>query len=234
MSFLNPNLVIIPTYNEAQNILKMLSQFINSQFDVLIIDDNSPDKTYELVENFIKQNNFVHLIKRDGKEGLGSAYRKGFEWAINNQYEYAIEMDADFSHSFDDLISMFNAKENFDLVIGSRYITGGSTEGWSNSRKLLSVFANKFAKKMLNSQINDMTSGFRIYSTKALEKVSFSNTESNGYSFQIEMTYLFISKGLNIKEFPITFYERNLGKSKMSKSIAFEAIQYLVKTKFIK
>ena len=234
MSFLNPNLVIIPTYNEAQNILKMLSQFINSQFDVLIIDDNSPDKTYELVENFIKQNNFVHLIKRNGKEGLGSAYRKGFEWAINNQYEYAIEMDADFSHSFDDLELMFNSKENLDLVIGSRYITGGSTEGWSKSRKLLSVGANKFAKKMLNSQINDMTSGFRIYSTKALEKVSFSNTESNGYSFQIEMTYLFISKGLKIKEFPITFYERNLGKSKMSKSIAFEAIYYLVKTKFIK
>lgn len=234
MSFLNPNLVIIPTYNEAQNILKMLSQFINSQFDVLIIDDNSPDKTYELVENFIKQNNFVHLIKRNGKEGLGSAYREGFEWAINNQYEYAIEMDADFSHSFDDLVLMFNSKENFDLVIGSRYITGGSTEGWSKSRKLLSVGANKFAKKMLNSQINDMTSGFRIYSTKALEKVSFSNTESNGYSFQIEMTYLFISKGLKIKEFPITFYERSLGKSKMSKSIAFEAIYYLVKTKFIK
>ena len=228
------HLVIIPTYNEKENIYDFINELCNFDISILIVDDNSPDGTGEIVKKLSSVSDQVNLLSRKSKQGLGSAYRDGFKWGIENQYKYFIQMDADYSHRFEDLVHLLAESLLQDVVIGSRYISGGGSVGWDMKRKLLSIAANKISRIILKSNINDMTSGFRIYSTKALEKVSFSNTESNGYSFQIEMTYLFISKGLKIKEFPITFYERSLGKSKMSKSIAFEAIYYLVKTKFIK
>ena len=224
--------VIIPTYNESKNIGILLDLLINLSIDILIVDDNSPDGTGKIVENYSVSHKSINLIKRPDKLGLGSAYRDGFKCAIEQGYKYCIEMDGDFSHTILDLQNMVKYKDKYDLIIGSRYIEGGKTKGWSNSRKFLSITANKTAKIFLGTKVNDMTSGFRIYSTECLEDINYFNTTSNGYAFQIEMTYLSYLKNKTIKEIPITFHERNLGESKMSKAIVFEAIKYLIFSKF--
>ena len=228
----NNTVVIIPTYNESKNISILLDLLVNLSIDILIVDDNSPDGTARIVENYSDSHRSINLLKRPDKLGLGSAYRDGFKWAIEQGYKFCIEMDGDFSHTILDLQNMVEFKDKYDLVIGSRYIEGGKTEGWSKSRKLLSITANNIAKIFLGTKVNDMTSGFRIYSTKCLEDINYFNTTSNGYAFQIEMTYLSYLKNKTIKEIPITFYERNLGESKMSKAIVFEAIKYLIFSRF--
>ena len=232
MDFKRDTLVIVPTYNEFKNVGNLLDLFIESNFDILIIDDNSPDGTAEIVMKYVSSNVNINLIQRRGKFGLGSAYREGFNWALKRDYKFIVEMDADFSHSFTDLQNMDTFKEQYDLVIGSRYISGGKTEGWSKGRKLLSTTANNVAKLFLKIDVNDITSGFRIYSRDCLKTINFNETLTNGYAFQIEMTYLTSINEKTIKEVPIIFYERSLGDSKMSKSIVFEAIKYLFKTKF--
>ena len=220
--------VIIPTYNESKNISILLDLLINLSIDILIVDDNSPDGTGDLVQKLSENLSQVNLLKRSGKLGLGSAYRDGFKWGLNEGYEYLIEMDADFSHSFSDLNNILQNSKNFDVVIGSRYIPGGGSNGWDFKRKLLSSYANKLSKVLLRSKINDMTSGFRSYSSEALNEINYFSTKSDGYSFQIEMTIRSIEKKLSIKEVPIIFTERSLGNSKMSKKIAYEAFLFLL------
>ena len=225
----NKTLVVIPTYNESENIDSFIRQFNDVDVDILIVDDNSPDGTGHIVSNLTEEINRIHLLSRSKKQGLGSAYREGFSWGINKGYKYLIEMDADFSHRIDDLKIMLKQKSEYDVVIGSRYVSGGGSTGWSIRRKLLSRGANIFAATLLLSKVNDLTSGFRIYKASSLEAIFYETTSSNGYSFQIEMTIRCLSKGLSILEVPIVFEERREGNSKMDSSIALEAVLLIFK-----
>ena len=197
--------------------------------EILIVDDNSPDGTGKVVEDITKINKKINLMKRNEKLGLGSAYRDGFKWGLDKGYSYLLEMDADFSHSFEDLVKILEASSSADMIIGSRYIEEGGSIGWDTRRKMLSSFANKLSKFLLKTKINDMTSGFRCYSNKALLEISYATTKSDGYAFQVEMSARAVQKQLSIKEVPIIFNERRLGNSKMSKKIVYEAFLYLVK-----
>lgn len=216
-------LVVVPTYNEAENISDLISDILKLDLDILVVDDNSPDNTSERVKEHKLFNSKVFLLSRNQKLGLGSAYREGFQWGVNLKYDFLIEMDADFSHSTQDLMIMLENIEDNSLIIGSRYINGGKIIGWSRKRHLLSFVANKYSKFLTFSSINDMTSGFRIYTSEALKKINYFQTISNGYAFQIEMTVLCLIYKLKIKEVPITFSERREGKSKMDKNVIFEA-----------
>jgi len=222
-------LLIVPTYNEAENIELFLDEVFFPKIDILVVDDNSPDGTSDLVANKIKKNSSIHLLSRKQKDGLGSAYRDGFQWGLNSNYDYFIEMDADFSHRITDLVLMVEKASKYDLVIGSRYIPGGGSTGWSKRRKVLSRGANIFAGLFLRTKIKDLTSGFRIYSREALNLVNYSTTTTDGYGFQIEMSIRCVSKRLNIYEFPIIFEERREGKSKMASRIIFEAVFLILK-----
>ena len=232
--FMNKILVVIPTYNEKDNILKLISAIVDLDLSVLVVDDNSPDQTSNVVNNFFKNHKNVNVLKRKQKLGLGSAYRDGFNWGIKNNFNYLVEMDADFSHQVNDLKKMIGNKSENRLVIGSRYIPGGEIVGWSKRRELLSKLANKFVKFLSSSKVNDSTSGFRIYSKQVLEKIDYSKTTSNGYSFQIEMTLIAIDKEVDVIEVPITFLEREIGKSKMNYKIILEALKYLILLKYKK
>jgi len=222
------HLIIVPTYNEIENISEFINQVTKLDISLLVVDDNSPDGTGTYVENIMKSIPNIFILKRESKLGLGSAYREGFQWGISNGFSYFIEMDADFSHSFIDLKKILSYSEFSDVVIGSRYVSGGGSTGWDKRRKLLSATANKISQLLLRSSVYDMTSGFRCYSKNSLEKINYSNTKSDGYSFQIEMTLRCIINNLSIKEIPIIFNERRLGNSKMSKSIVMEALLFLL------
>jgi dolichol-phosphate mannosyltransferase len=223
-------LIIIPTYNELANapilIERIFKHIPNSH--ILIIDDGSPDKTGEKVKEIkSKYPSSLFLLERASKSGLGSAYRTGFAWGIEQGYEELIEMDADLSHRVRDLKKMIDAKElqpNTDLVIGSRWMPGGRTENWSKSRELLSRAANLYVRAMLGMGVKDSTAGFRIYSSSILKKLNLKAIKSEGYSFQIEMTRAVYKLGGKIIEVPITFRERENGVSKMSKNIVREAM----------
>ena len=223
------HLVVIPTYNEIDNIEEFIIQISNFDVSVLIVDDNSPDGTGKVVEDITKINKKINLMKRNEKLGLGSAYRDGFKWGLDKGYSYLLEMDADFSHRFEDLVKILEASSSADMIIGSRYIEEGGSIGWDTRRKMLSSIANKLSKFLLKTKINDMTSGFRCYSNKALFEISYATTKSDGYAFQVEMSARAVQKQLSIKEVPIIFNERRLGNSKMSKKIVYEAFLYLVK-----
>ena len=218
-------LVVTPTYNESENIVDFVNKVNNLNLDLLIIDDNSPDGTSNLVIELKNKYENLFLITREKKLGLGSAYRLGFSWALENKYKYIIEMDADFSHRIEDLKKLIDYQDNYDVLIGSRYVLGGSTSGWDYKRKMLSKLANKLSKLLIGGYIEDLTSGFRIYTNKSLKKINFTKLTSDGYSFQIEMTAAALRQNLNIKELPIIFEERRLGQSKMSLNIIFEAVQ---------
>lgn len=223
------HLVVIPTYNEIENIETFLNETSKLNISVLVVDDNSPDGTGNLVKNLSRNSNKINLLQRSEKLGLGSAYRDGFKWGIENNFLYLVEMDADFSHRFEDLQSILNVSTDNDVVIGSRYISGGGSLGWDTKRKILSKSANLISKIFLKSKTYDMTSGFRCYSSTSLKKIKYYNTQSDGYSFQIEMTMRCEVLKLKISEIPIIFTERRLGKSKMSKKIVYEALFFLVK-----
>ena len=230
MSYSSDNhLIVIPTYNEIDNIQEFINEISKIDVSVLIVDDNSPDGTGKLVQEISNSNDKINLINRQKKLGLGSAYRDGFKWGLDKGFEYLLEMDADFSHSFEDLLKILDSSSSADVVIGSRYIKDGGSVGWDARRKMLSSFANKLSKILLKTKINDMTSGFRCYSNKALSEIRYETTKSDGYAFQVEMSARAVQKQLSIKEVPIIFNERRLGKSKMSKKIVYEAFLYLVK-----
>lgn len=227
---MNKILVISPTFNEKENIQRFIdSVFEFKELSLLIVDDNSPDGTADIVRSNMVNNPNIHLISRPEKLGLGTAYVDAFLWFLNSDYEYCVQMDCDFSHSFFDLKKLLNELGNFDLVIGSRYVHGGSTEGWSLHRKLLSKYANKISKFILRSNINDLTGGFRLVHKRVVSKIVESKPKSNGYTFQMEINQIVENNGFIIKEVPIIFKERVSGKSKMNFGIMIEALIYLIK-----
>jgi len=223
--------VVIPTYNEADSLKKLLPELLEIDVDILIVDDSSSDGTIEVAEK-LNATNRISFISRPSKLGLGSAYLAGFKRCLELGYENIIQMDADGSHQVKDLARMREAlrtNQGVDLVIGSRWIPGGKVENWAKRRELLSRTANKYSKAILGTKINDMTAGFRIYRASLLRKMNLQSIASQGYGFQIEMTREALRVGASITEIPITFIERTMGKSKMSNKIVREAIVNVTK-----
>lgn len=224
-------LVIMPTFNEAGNIHNAVTRLFdhNKEVDLLIVDDSSPDGTGQLADELAKSNKKISVLHRAGKEGLGAAYIAGFRWAFERGYDYLVEMDADGSHRPEDLPKLLAVCENFDLVIGSRYVRGGKTMNWPFYRQWLSRGGNIYARIMLGSKLNDMTAGFRVFKAEFLKKFDFESINARGYSFQIEMAYRTIRSGGKATEVPITFVEREIGVSKMSTNIVTEALMLMTK-----
>ncbi|MCD4832758.1 MAG: polyprenol monophosphomannose synthase [Bacteroidales bacterium] len=230
-------LVIIPTYNEIENIEKMVRKVfsLTSPFDLLIIDDNSPDGTADIIKSLQQEYpEKLHLLEREGKLGLGTAYITGFKWALENKYDYICEMDADFSHNPDDLIKLYDACENqgADLAIGSRYISGVNVVNWPMGRILMSYFASIYVRMITRMNVQDTTAGFKCYKRKVLETINLDKIKLKGYAFQIEMKFTTWKFGFKIVEVPIIFTERQEGVSKMSGGIFNEAIWGVIKMKF--
>ena len=227
------SLVIIPTYNEIENISNIIHAVLakKDDFHVLIVDDQSPDGTAKVVKEIIKKNKSVFIEERKEKSGLGTAYIHGFKWAIKNKYDYIFEMDADFSHSPDDLPRLlYNcANESADLCVGSRYVPGGKIINWPKSRYWLSFYASLYVRLILGINIKDTTAGFKCYSRKVLEKIDLDNIWFVGYAFQIEMKYSAIKLGFKVKEIPIHFKDREHGQSKMNIGIFREAFVGVIK-----
>lgn len=213
------SLVVIPTYNEVESIGALLDELKKLAVDILVIDDGSPDGTAQVCKA-----HGVEVIERDGKAGLGSAYRLGFAVGIDRGYTNIIQMDADGSHQVSDLMKMMEWIGTSELLIGSRWVADGKIQNWSKFREYLSRGANAYANTLLSLGVQDTTSGFRIYSAELLKKMDMSTIKSEGYCFQIEMTRRAISRGGSVGEIPITFIERAHGVSKMSFAIAFEAV----------
>jgi dolichol-phosphate mannosyltransferase len=218
-------LVIIPTYNESENIQKITERIlsVHDALDILVIDDNSPDQTADIVANMQIQDDRIHLIRRPHKMGLGTAYVMGFEYALEKQYAFAFEMDADFSHNPEDIPRFIALIDRVDLVIGSRYVQGVSVVNWPMKRLLLSFGACFFARIVTGIPIRDLTSGFKCYTRKALEAVAWKTFKVDGYGFQILSVFSVYRAGLKVREIPIIFVERREGVSKMSKRIIWEA-----------
>ena len=221
-------LVIIPTYNEIENAEKIIrkAMSLDPQFEVLIIDDNSPDGTADAVKGMQKEfSGRLHILERQGKLGLGTAYISGFSWAIERGYEFICEMDADFSHNPDDLVRLYDACLNgADLAVGSRYITGVNVVNWPMNRILISFFASKYVRFITRMKVKDSTAGFVCYRKKVLETIPLEKIRFKGYAFQIEMKFNAWKHGFRIVEVPIIFTDRREGKSKMSGRIVYEAI----------
>ena len=226
-------LIIIPTYNEAENLSPLLQAIFSYAplTDVLIVDDHSPDGTGEMADNFQKKDARVHVLHRAGKLGLGTAYLAGFKYALAHGYEAALEMDADFSHDPRYLPDFLRTIKDADVVIGSRYIVGGDTPNWSILRRLISGSGNVFARLMLGIPICDCTSGFRCYRRRVLESIDLDAVQSHGYAFQVELTYRVMMQGFQMVETPIVFMDRRCGKSKMSRAIILEALTYVLRTR---
>ena len=230
-------LVIIPTYKEQVNIENIIRYVFNleKEFDILIIDDNSPDDTAKIVKRLIEEfPNRLYLEERKGKLGLGTAYLHGFRWALERDYEYIFEMDADFSHPPKSLIDLYNTcKQGADLSIGSRYLDGKiSVVNWPIGRVIMSYYASVYVRKMLGMKVCDATAGFVCYTRKLLERIDFDKVQFVGYAFQIEMKYTAWKLGYKIKEVPIIFTDRVLGQSKMSMKIFKEAFFGIFSLKF--
>ncbi len=230
------SIVIIPTYNEIENIEAIIRKVfsLSKAFDILIVDDGSPDGTAlrvkELQAEYPGQ---LHLSERRGKLGLGTAYIHGFKWALHHGYEYIFEMDADFSHNPEDLVHLYNAcaVEGYDMSIGSRYVQGVNVVNWPMSRVLMSYFASYYVRFITGMDINDTTAGFKCYRRKVLETINLNKIRFIGYAFQIEMKFTTWKFGFKIKEVPIIFTDRTKGQSKMSKGIFKEAIFGVIKMK---
>lgn len=230
------SIVIIPTYNEKENIANIIDAVLSlpHQFDVLVIDDNSPDGTANIVKDTISRiPERVHIIERSGKLGLGTAYITGFKWALEQGYEYIIEMDADFSHNPNDLIPLRAAcaEGGADLSIGSRYITGVNVVNWPMGRVMMSYYASAYVRIVTGMSVRDTTAGFVCYSRKVLENIELDKIQFKGYAFQIEMKFTAYKLGYKIKEVPIIFVNRVLGTSKMNSSIFGEAVFGVIKLK---
>jgi len=225
---LSNSLVIIPTYNELGNVEKMIRTVfaLPQSFDILIVDDGSPDGTAQLVEKLQGKFSGLHLLKREGKQGLGTAYIAGFKYALENNYQYIFEMDCDFSHNPDDLVKLYYScyDEGFDVAIGSRYVDSGGFRNWPLIRLLMSKFASYYVEFLLGIGIKDSTAGFVCYKRKVLETMDLDNIKFIGYAFQIEMKFKAKNLGFKLTEVPIVFTDRTIGESKMSKGIINEAI----------
>jgi len=222
----NKSLVIIPTYNELENIKKLVPDLLSryENIDVLIVDDNSPDGTGEYIEDLSVSNNRIKYLGRERKLGLGTAYIAGFKYALQNNYDYIFEMDADYSHDPAEIKNFLIAIENSDLVLGSRYLTGVNVINWPMQRLLLSYFANFYTRFVTGLPVHDATGGFKCFRKEVLQAINLDKIRSNGYAFQIEMTFKAWKKGFRVNEISIIFVDRMKGKSKMSRKIVREAI----------
>jgi dolichol-phosphate mannosyltransferase len=227
-------LIVIPTYNERENIASLIEDVLRAapQADILVIDDNSPDGTGQLIDTISANNPQVKALHRPGKLGLGTAYTLGFKYAIEQGYDLVFEMDADYSHHPRYLPNFLALAEDADLVIGSRYIPGGDTPNWSPLRKFISGGGNIFARAVLGIPIKDCTSGYRCYRTAALRTLNLDAIRAQGYAFQVEMAYHFWKSGFRVRESPIVFEDRRVGKSKMSRTIFVEAFVWVLRTRF--
>ena len=220
-------LVVIPTYNEAINLPQIVPIALaqDPRLDVLVVDDNSPDGTGKIADELARANPRIHTIHREGKLGLGTAYIAGFKWALERQYDFVFEMDADFSHDPAHLKEFLKAIEDADVVLGSRYLNGKVTVvNWPMGRLMLSYLANIYARMFTGLRIWDLTGGFKCFRRRVLETIDLSQVVSNGYAFQIEMSVRAWRKGFRIREIPIVFVDRTLGQSKMNKAIVREAV----------
>lgn len=230
------NIVIIPTYKESENIEALVTAIssLTVPFDILIVDDNSPDNTAGIVKKLQGSHPNLHLIERPGKLGLGTAYITGFKWALERDYEYIYEMDADFSHDPSDLVRLFDAcrNGNADVAIGSRYISGVNVINWPLSRVILSYFASIYVRIITGMRIMDTTAGFKCYKREVIENIKPSHIRSVGYAFQIEMKFTAWKLGYRIVEIPIIFTDRKLGASKMSGGVFSEALWGVLRMKF--
>lgn len=218
-------LVIIPTYNEIENMKALLPVLmkLKQQFDVLVVDDSSPDGTAKFVEEFAKTEPRVHVLVRAAKQGLGKAYLAGFDWGLKKGYDVLTEMDADFSHAPHHLDEILALIDSHDVVIGSRYVKGGGTVNWGILRKIISRGGSLYSRIILGYPLRDWTGGFNCWRKEVLEKINLSGIRSNGYSFQIELKYKALKNGYKIHEAPIIFEDRRVGQSKMSLKIVLEA-----------
>lgn len=219
-------LVIIPTYNELENIRKMIPEVLNKSddIDILVVDDNSPDNTGKYVEEKSRVEPRIKIIKRPYKMGLGTAYIAGFKYAIDNNYDLVFEMDADYSHDPKDIPCFLEAIKEADLVLGSRYINGVRVLNWPMKRLMLSYYASVYTRIITGLPVHDTTGGFKCFRIEVLKAIDLDKVKSNGYSFQIEMTYKAFKKNFRIKEIPIVFTDRAKGTSKMSRKIVYEAV----------
>ena len=233
---MSDSLIIIPTYNEKENIEKIIRKIfsLEKSFHILIVDDASPDGTATIVKNL--QSEFpsqLHIEERTGKLGLGTAYIHGFKWALQKEYQFIFEMDADFSHNPDDLIRLYNAnaQEGGEVAIGSRYVKGVNIVNWPMMRLLMSFFASKYVKFITRMPIHDSTAGFKCYKRIVLETINFNNIQFVGYAFQIEMKFKAWKYGFKVVEVPVIFTDRTEGESKMSGGIFFEAVIGVIQMK---
>lgn len=228
--------MVTPTYDEADNIERFIAQVLAQSPDIriLVIDDNSPDGTGDIVERITTQNPRVHLIRRPQKMGLGTAYVEGFKYAIAHHYDFVFEMDADFSHSPEEIPRFLEKAQSCDLVVGSRYTNGVRVVNWPIRRLILSYAANVYTRVITGMPIKDATGGFKCFRRRVLEAIDLDQVHSNGYSFQIEMNFKTWSKGFKVCEHPIVFVERTSGESKMSRKIVYEAVFMVWKLKFQK
>ncbi len=226
MNVFGKTVVLIPTYNELDNVerlTKIIFQYV-PDIHILFIDDCSPDGTADRIKELMKENTNIHILERPGKMGLGSAYVSGFKFALKNGYEYIFQMDADFSHDPKELPNfLYSIKEN-DMVLGSRYIKGVNVINWPLSRLLLSYFANSYTRIITGLPVRDATGGFKCFRRSVLESIDLDKIKSNGYAFQIEMTFKVWRNGFRLKEIPIIFVDRVYGESKLSKKIMWEAV----------
>lgn len=228
-------LVIIPTYNESYNIQKLVQQIFHQRIrgvEILVVDDSSPDGTAEIVSKMAVTEHRLHLIKRQEKQGLGTAYITGFKFALQNNYDLIIEMDADFSHDPKELKNLIKGCQEYDVTIGSRYLEGkANVVNWPLSRLILSMGASTYTRLITGLPVHDCTAGFKCFRRKVLESINLEKIQSDGYSFQIEMNFKAWKKGFTIGEIPIIFIDRRAGTSKMSKKIVNEAIWMVWKLK---
>ncbi|WP_052466786.1 polyprenol monophosphomannose synthase [Mobilicoccus massiliensis] len=220
-------LVLIPTYDERESIVRQVTSVRETcpQVDVLVVDDASPDGTGELADALAAGDEHVHVLHRAGKEGLGKAYLAGFAWALDAGYDTLVEMDADGSHRAEDLPALLAVAGEADLVIGSRWVAGGAIENWPPHRKFLSVGGNQYVRVLLGMPVMDATAGFRVYRAEALRHIGLGDVASQGYCFQVDLTWRIIRAGLRVLEVPITFVERDAGQSKMSRDIFVESLR---------
>ncbi|MCX5701509.1 MAG: polyprenol monophosphomannose synthase [Candidatus Omnitrophica bacterium] len=228
-------LVVVPTYNESRDIAKMVNAIksLNLGISILIIDDNSPDGTGLIVDELCKKNDDVYVLHREKKLGLGSAYVKGFKFALENNYDYICEMDADFSHDPKYLVDFYRGMEDCDLVIASRYIDGISIVNWGLCRLLMSYFANKFVRLITGMPFTDCMGGFKCFRASVLKGIGLDNIIAKGYVIQMEMLYRTFKKGYKIKEIPIIFYNRKHGRSKMNRVDILESFFVVIYLKFL-
>jgi dolichol-phosphate mannosyltransferase len=221
-------LIVIPTYNEAENIRRLIPVVLmataNLNIEILVVDDNSPDGTASIIKEMIKDEKRLHIMERQSKGGLASAYIDGFKWGMKSDYDNFLEMDADFSHNPECIVPMVEQISNYDMVIGSRNIKGGGTEGWPFVRNVISKGGSLYSQIILGCPIKDLTGGFNLWRKETLEKINLDAIISTGYSFQIEMKYKAYKAGCSYLEYPIIFKERAVGTSKMSKKIFFGAL----------